>query len=290
MRQTPSNISLLTPPILAAALLTLPLTASAAEPALSLLVPAYFTPDSQDWAAMQRAASQVSITAIINPNSGPGSTYDPAYAAAIDAFHAAGGKVIGYVSTVYSRRGAAEARSEIDRYLDWYHVDGLFFDEMTNFDANGSLKYYENLTEYARTKNNGLSLFANPGTPPTEDFVKLFDNIVLFESPVDEFGNYTAPAYLKNYDARRFSMLVIDGSADQMQRFVSEADERNIGYIYVNDRAVNENEWGALPAYWNNEVAAVLQAQNVPEPDQYLLLAAGLGLVGAISHRRLAAR
>jgi len=66
-----------------------------------IVVPAYFYPGSL-WSSMNWAAGRVPLVAIMNPNSGPGTTQDPQYVAAVNSLRAADGKVIGYVSTSYT--------------------------------------------------------------------------------------------------------------------------------------------------------------------------------------------
>ena len=78
-----------------------------------ILVPAYFYPTtSNDWNRMGAAAQQVSLTAILNPNSGPGKSADPNYVTATNKLLAAGGSVVGYVSTSYGSRSLASVEAE----------------------------------------------------------------------------------------------------------------------------------------------------------------------------------
>src|SRR5437899_3057166 len=60
---------------------------------LGILVPAYFypSPSGSPWGQLTTAAATVRITAIMNPNSGPGATFDANYAAAVNDLRAAGG-------------------------------------------------------------------------------------------------------------------------------------------------------------------------------------------------------
>lgn len=272
------------------AICTLPGLAAASTP--ELLVPAYFYPagaGATDWASLTSAASQTSITAIINPNSGAGSAADANYAAAISAFQAAGGKVLGYVSTNYGARDQQAIQTDIDNYLSWYTVDGLFFDEAASDAA--SLPFYQAITLNALSANKTLSLFANPGTQPVEDYLNLFDSLVILEDQVKQLGNHQLPAYMANYDAKRFGMLVIDGNETQMKEQIAFAATNNFGYVYVNDREFGTNEWGGLPTYWTAEVAAIGALNNVvPEPGSLPMMAAGLALLAGAARRRQASR
>jgi hypothetical protein len=261
----------------------------AAENTPSLLVPAYFYPDGSgaaDWARLTSAASQVSITAIINPDSGAGRSFDPNYASAISAFKAAGGTVLGYVSTDWGQRSLLSVKADIDNYAYWYPIDGLFVDETTTSVAG--LPYYSALTSYVHLKNSALSLMANPGTIPVEAYVKLFDSVVIYEDPATRLSTYNPPAYMSSYSADHFGMLVIDGSKSVMEQQVAYAASHQLGYIYVNDRSVSANEWNGLPAYWEAQVAAVQAISAVPEPEQWAMLLAGLGLVAGVAKQRRA--
>lgn len=261
----------------------------AAENAPGLLVPAYFYPGGSgatDWARLTDAASKVSITAIINPDSGAGRSFDPNYGAAISAFKAAGGTVLGYVSTDWGQRSLLAVKADIDKYAEWYPIDGLFFDETST--GTAGLPYYSLVTGYAHLKNSALSLMANPGTIPDEAYVNLFDSVIIYEDPATRLSTYNPPAYMANYSADHFGMLVINGSKSVMEQQVAYAASHNLGYIYVNDRSVRANEWNGLPAYWEAQVAAVQAISAVPEPEQWAMLLVGLGLVARMARQRRA--
>lgn len=263
---------------------------SAAENTPDLLVPAYFYPEGNgatDWARLTAAAGKVSITAIINPDSGAGATKDPTLATAIGNFKAAGGTVLGYVSTNWGQRDLASVKSDIDKYASWYPVDGLFLDETATNSAG--LPYYSAVATYAHQKNSALSLMANPGTPPDETYVGLFDSVVMYEDPATNLSTYKSPAYMANYRANHFGMLVINGSQTVMAQQVAYAASHNLGYIYVNDHAVGANEWNGLPTYWEAQIAAVqmLSSSSVPEAEPWAMLLAGLGLISAMARRQL---
>src|SRR5947208_3242245 len=112
---------------LAATLLAAALAAPAAP--LGVMVPAYFYPGSL-WSSMNFAATRVPLVAIMNPNSGPDTTQNPDYVAAVNSLRSAGGKVIGYVSTSYTSRSNNAVQTDIDRYFSFYAMDGIFLDEM----------------------------------------------------------------------------------------------------------------------------------------------------------------
>src|SRR5262245_51659938 len=118
---------------------------------VGIVVPAYFYPGSL-WSSMNWAAGRVPLVAIMNPNSGPGTIKDPQYVAAVNSLRAAGGKVIGYVSTSYTARATNAVKTDIDSYFSFYTVDGIFLDEFTNDSNTNHLNYYAGCINTFRRK------------------------------------------------------------------------------------------------------------------------------------------
>ncbi|HOY70748.1 MAG TPA: spherulation-specific family 4 protein [Methylotenera sp.] len=257
------------------------LNASATE----ILVPAYFYPSSDPnlsfWDEMTAAASQgVAITAIMNPNSGPSNVINSDYTAAVDTFRAAGGKVIGYVSTQYGARDASAVLADVNAYKNFYQIDGIFLDEMHNIPA--TLNYYQTLRNDISTIDTNYKVFGNAGTNTLEAYIGAADVLITFENQTG-FNSYTPDAWTANYSASHFANLLYNvSSAAEMQSAISLAASRNVGYVYVtNDNGANP--WDTLPSYWNAEVAAV---SAVPEPNNTALLLVGLSLLGLQVKRR----
>jgi len=252
--------------------------------ALELLVPAYFYPADEGasyWQTLTDSAPEVGITAILNPDSGPGSTLDTHYTAVVDSLQAAGGRVIGYVHTSYGTRSAATVRTEIDRYYALYGVDGIFIDEMSNDTAH--LGYYQSLHDYIRGLDGSGFIVGNPGTQTAPDYLATADVLVTFESPAAEYAGYEADAWTQTQDASRFAHLVYEvPDAAAMQAVIARARAMNVGHVYVTDDDIS-NPWDTLPSYWAAQTAAVAA---VPEPSAWATLAAGLGLIGARLRRR----
>jgi hypothetical protein len=80
---------------------------------------------------LKRHYETVPVWVILNPASGPGRNVDTNYTKAIDRLQGTGCVVLGYVTTSYGKRGEAQVRKEIDRWLQLYpRIEGIFFDEM----------------------------------------------------------------------------------------------------------------------------------------------------------------
>ena len=124
--------------------------------ALGILIPAYFDPGSgnTNWDTLARASERVPLTAIMNPNNGPGTSPKAAYTQAIAKLHTSGGRVIGYVYSSYTKRPIDQVKADVDRYDSYYNIDGFFVDEMTNDNIAAHLTYYDDLYRYIKNKRS----------------------------------------------------------------------------------------------------------------------------------------
>ena len=251
-----------------------------------ILVPAYFYPSFDPaqsyWDELTVAASKTKVTAIINPASGPGSAVNSEYVAAINTFRAAGGKVIGYVPTNYGGRAQADVLIDVNSYQNFYNIDGIFLDEMSNLASN--LGYYQSVYGSIKGINNTYSIFGNAGTNTLESYLSAADVLVTFENQTGYEAN-VPDAWTQNYAANRFANLLYNvDSESTMLSYIALADQRNVGYVYVtNDNNANpsslNNPWDTLPSYWNAEVNTQQMAVT-PLPTTGLLLLSGFGLLG----------
>lgn len=246
----------------------------------AILVPAYFYPSSDPnqsyWDEMTTAAqSGAKITAIMNPNSGPGLAVNSDYINAVNAFRAVGGQVIGYVSTNYGNRNQADVLSDIAQYASTYTIDGIFLDEMSN--QADKLVFYQTLKSSIDSINPTYQVFGNAGTNTLEAYMATADVIVTFENRTG-YETYTPDTWVTNYSADRFAHLMYDVATEaQMLLYLDLAKSRNVGYVYVtDDNLINPNSlnnpWDTLPSYWTKEVAV----SAVPLPNALILMVSGL--------------
>jgi len=141
-----------------------------AQERTGVLVPMYVYPENvQKNAAynrlmdVKRQYETVPMWVIVNPASGPGKDVDATYTQAIDRLRGAGCVVLGYVSTSYGKRSAADVRKDVDQWLKLYpHIHGIFFDEMIYEDTDAGAKYQAGLTQYAHDAGCWPTV-ANPG-------------------------------------------------------------------------------------------------------------------------------
>lgn len=232
---------------------------------MGILVPAYFYPGTL-WSSLNWAAGRVPLIAIMNPNSGPDTTQNPDYVAAVNGLRAAGGRVIGYVSTSYSARNTNTVKTDIDRYFSFYSVDGIFLDEMTDDADTNHLNYYAALYQYIQTKGTNLLVVGNPGINTLEAYLTrpTADVLVTFEVNTG-YATHVVDDWVTNHPARHFCHLPYNvASATTMTNTVNLAAARNVGWIYVTGDS-GANPWDTLPVYWTNEVNHV-QSLNTSAP------------------------
>ncbi len=234
------------------------LATPAAADRLRLLVPAYQYPtEGTLWSELTEAAARVSVTAILNPDNGPGAVVDPDYVAVVNALRAAGGRVIGYVFTQYTARDTGLVLADARRYASLYAIDGIFVDEMTDDAGAPHVGYYADLAAALRAFRPEWSVTGNPGTLCAPEYVTVagLDRILTFEDGAGYLGWEPDPWMLAQPPGRFASLLHSSGSV-AMRAALAHAADRNVGAIYVTDDVL-PNPWDALPSYWEEEVAVI---------------------------------
>ncbi len=238
--------------------------ANAAPGRFELLVPAYFYPAGQGlhyWNELILAASRVRIIAIMNPSSGPGVQMDPAYRAIADRARAAGVTVIGYVATGFGSRPAEEVSADLIRYSDYYLLDGVFVDEMSNDGSAASLAFYSSI--YAQVKASGPShhIIGNPGVNPHESYLSehCADALIAFEQNQEAYQRYQAPRWMTGRAPQSIGHLVYRvPSLGAARRLLDRSAQSGAGLVYFTDDDL-DNPWDTLPTYWHGLVSEIQQ-------------------------------
>ncbi len=244
----------------------MPISTSAS--ALEIVVPAYFYPSSSgsDWDEMNSAATVVPLTAIMNPNSGPGNSQSSDYSNAVNSLRSNGGNVIGYVSSSYANRPIADVKADIDSYSAWYNIDGIFIDEMTNTSSASDLDFYEEVYAYIKLIEPTWEVMGNPGTSTQEAYLTrpTADRLMSYESFGSSYNGHTPSAWNSNYDSSKFVNLLhtLDSNdIPTMEQYIDLAVSRNVGSIYFTDDVLG-NPWDRLPVFWDEQVAKVAAINN----------------------------
>ena len=229
---------------------------------LQILIPLYnypnwYAPENYIWDDIAAANSQVPITAIISPDSGPGGDEQPNddYKTGLGHLRDAGVTIIGYVYTNEGNRSMDEVKKEVDKYDQDFNIHGIFFDRAAN--DSSKLNYYQELYDYVKSRANLDKVIINPSSPIDEGYISrpASDVAVIFGNDSSQWASYQPSAYVANYPANRFTMLVY-GVPDvaTMKSHIELTKERHIGYVYLTDDTL-ANPWDSLPTFWSEEVA-----------------------------------
>ena len=225
------------------------------------------------------------LNIIFNPARGPGVTTDPNY-------YNPNNPSIGHRSCIYAiwrrpyhylwRCGDGygdkplnDVKNEIDAYQTLYPnlVDGIFLDEMSN--QQSKVAIHQTIYAYIKTDTppssyKGGTVIGNPGTQTIEAYLlpatRAADTLVNFENTGNEYlTNYNAPPWVTNYTPDHFAHLIHTQGAPWSNNFLTLAEQRNAGMIYVTDDAM-PNPWDALASYWANEVSDIKAHNSVIIP------------------------
>jgi len=227
-------------------------SADASATSTGLIISLYTHPGTIWNAVIQEkiAHPSVPMLVIINPDNGPSISKDADYAMAIQELQKSGIVVLGYVYTSYATRNSTAVTAEIDNYKNWYNLNGVFFDEMSNISGNEN--YYSNLSNYA--KSHGFTMtIGNSGTDTLPSYIGTVDNIVIYDNkglpPISFLGGWYT-----NYNKNNFSAISY-GINNLNKTFVKELSN-HVGYLYMTNYTL-PNPWIGLPPYLYNLTASL---------------------------------
>jgi hypothetical protein len=209
-----------------------------------IMIPLYTYPGST-WttvSAVQRANPNVPIAAIINPDSGPGTKIDPNYVAGIASLQSAGVTVLGYTPTNFALDSISEVESMVSQYKSWYHVNGIFFDDMSS--VVGKEVYYSTLNAYATSLGFTYTV-GNAGTNVPASFIGTMDTIIIYENHGIPSTSYLQSAD-SNYARSNFAMMAY--GVQNITASYLVAASAYVSYLYITN-GVFPNPYGAIPPY-----------------------------------------
>ena len=215
------------------------------------IVPLYAYPSDASWKAIiaaKKAHESVRVIAIVNPDSGPGSTVDAAFTTGIANLVAASIVPIGYVSTKYTKRGQPAVKADVDKYRAAYPaLQGIFFDEQSN--QAGDAPFYSDVSSYAKAKGFELTV-GNPGTSVPDSYLGTVDVMLIYES-----AGVPSLASLAKFSTQRGHFAIIPYAAQFDATYVKAA--RNaVGYVYITDDDL-PNPWDTLPSSFADLLGAL---------------------------------
>lgn len=232
---------------------------------IKILIPLYSYPtwynqDTYFWPEVVKAAKKVPITAVINPNNGPGGgPPNQDYTKGLNELSQENNiSILGYVATNYGKRDIQQVKTDIDFYNNYYNLQGVFLDEAAS--GADKLDYYQEIHNYIKAQPNLDTVVLNQGTHPDEGYLTkpAADIAIIFENYSTAWPEYQPSDYVSNYDAKRFSCLIHTvPDATTMKSHIDKAAERNIQHIYITDDSPDrpdQDPWNSLPSYWQEEV------------------------------------
>lgn len=252
--------------VIAVSLVPRGLAASAPNVTTGILIPLYTYPTSTTWSEVVTAKMNypaVPFVAVINPNSGPGTTFDANYLTGIQKLQGAGIRVLGYVYTNYGRTPLTKVEAQVKTYWNWYHVDGIMFDGMAN--VKGKQSYYSALNSYVKSLGMTYTV-GNPGTTTLASYVGTLDAMNIYENSVlPATTSIQAATFNGAYSNSNFGMIVY-GVTLPTQTYIS-AISTYVSWVYFTD--ATGNPYGTLPTYFANEVYVLctdIGAATCPSP------------------------
>jgi hypothetical protein len=208
-----------------------------------LLVPLYVYPGTEPeaWDAVAAQPGEVAWV-VFNPASGPGDAPQPEFAEAAATLRAAGIPLLGYVDTDYGGRGHREVVADLERYQDWYGVDGVFLDQAGSDPE--LLPHYRRLAVAARSLEAG-QVVLNPGVHPDPGYARIADVVITFEGAWETYQRLRVPAWTADFPAERFGHLVHTAPAEACGLVARFARQYGAEYCYATPGA-GDNPWSVL--------------------------------------------
>jgi hypothetical protein len=212
----------------------------------STLIPAYLSPSAIVGLATGPARPRL---VVVNPANGPGPDAHASYGRAVWAAQDAGARVLGYVPTGYGQRPASAVAADIERYVSWYGVDGIFLDEVSP--SAVVLPYYATLSQGVRS-SDGRMVVLNPGRVPAPGYFDIADVVVTYEGSYADYGAAVKhmPAWVRREPPERVAHLVYGASRDEALTAVRNPG--SAGFVYVTSGSLPD-PWRTLPSYLREE-------------------------------------
>ncbi len=165
----------------------------------SIIIPLYSYPNSQ-WREiinLHKEYSNVPVYVIINPDNGPGNSYNETYNTWVNYFIESGIHVLGYVYTSYGNRSINTVMNQVSDYSYWYNIHSIFFDEVA--DNSSEINYYQTLVNESHTYGIKFTI-GNPGTAVPDNYLNTFNVTVIYEN-----NGYPEISYISQYSSDGFA-------------------------------------------------------------------------------------
>jgi len=227
--------------------------AVAASPGTGVVVPLYTYPTDGTWSTtiqVHNAYPNVPMIVIADPtSSGAGTSIDQNYVTGIKNMQAAGITVIGYVDTIYAGRSLSSVENDATNWWNWYHPNGIFFDEFANF--AGSESYYSTLNSFVKSLGMTYTM-GNPGTTVPSSYYGILNSLMIYESA--GYPSLTTLSSATSGSSKSGFGYIAYGVS--LNTSFETSSTQYAGWVYITD-AGGSNPYNTLPTYFSNEVAAL---------------------------------
>lgn len=197
---------------------------------------------------------QVPFIVVVNFQNGPGSSYSSQIASGIKSMQDAGISVLGYDPTNWGERGIPSVEQDMLTFHNWYHVNGIYLDQMPNWEFNSYGTYlglyFANLTSYAHSLGMAQVL-GNSGADVPYYFVGTVDQIGIFEnSYLPSLANLSG--WHLSYNKTNFWFVSYNQPAPNPYYIAATSDY--VGYLYLTN-GLEPYPYSSLPPYFDSLVS-----------------------------------
>lgn len=204
----------------------------------------------QSWDDMikyRKAHPSLPWVAVINPLNGPGGP-NYVFATYVERMQDANIQVLGYVSTYWGAVPTETVRDDIDSYKEYFNVDGIFLDEMSN--ELEDVEYYREIVTYAKSVDMEY-VIGNTGTDAAPGYVGVVDNIVISEGygepTLSRLAGWHVPHGRENFSYIAYNRDTVD------PQYVATSTHF-ASYLYITDDYL-PNPYDEIPSHFDSLLA-----------------------------------
>ena len=192
---------------------------------------------------------------------GAGSTADQDWLKQVKIAKSFGCTVLGYVSTKYGARAEEAILSDLAKHVEFYNVDGVFLDEMTNGVGDNAqfVEQYRLLNiKIKELYGDSFWTVGNPGAATSEGVLSCADTVMVFESDADYYLNPTwdiHPSYYADYPRTKFWHVVHSVKSREQALAVLDkvSNKYRPAFFYMTDLTFDNgasNPYASPPSQW----------------------------------------
>ncbi|MEB8336354.1 spherulation-specific family 4 protein [Streptomyces endophyticus] len=210
-----------------------------------------------EWAELTRPATPLHWV-VLNVANGPGARPDQHCLEAAGRLRQAGVRVLGHLDLAYGARAFGELVSDAHRFLDWYQVDGFYFDCCPT--ERAALPEVRRAATTLRALVDDAHIVFNHGTHPYPGYAESADQLVTFSGPWSDYRWSQVAEWTADYPHERFCHFVHGMPLGHLEEALRIARWQGAGTIYFTDRTDRGDSaepWEGMPGYWDEIVSRI---------------------------------